>query len=377
MSAEAGWAGLPDARAVACFISAHGFGHATRAGAVMASLRERDPGLHFHLFTQAPRWVFEETLGSGFTHHAAVTDVGLAQATALVEDLPATLQRLDDFLPFDPHLVRHWADWLLRLECELVICDIAPLGLAVAQAAGLPSFLIENFTWDWIYLGYLEQAPDLGPHIDYLRDAFALAGHRLQTEPLCAVAPAAAARLAPIARRPRLGRAEVRAALGLAEHERMVLVTLGGLTTDLHFPAPSSALDAVAYVLPGAASELRRDGQRVLLPYQSGLFHPDLIAASDLVIGKVGYSTVAEAYHAGVPFGYVTRAHFRESPVMAEFVQREMQGLEIPAAAFAAGEWAEYVAALLQLPRVPAPRPNGADQAATWVQSRFLPVQSY
>jgi hypothetical protein len=86
---------------------------------------------------------------------------------------------------------------------------------------------------------------------------------------------------------------------------------------------------------------------------------------------------VAETYHAGVPFGYVTRAHFRESPVMAEFVQREMQGLEIPAAAFAAGEWAEYVAALLQRQRLPATRPNGADQAATWVQSRFLPVRSY
>ena len=205
-----------------------------------------------------------------------------------------------------------------------------------------------------------------------MREAFALADHRLQTEPLCAVAPGAAARLAPIARRPRLGREAVRAALGLADHERMVLVTLGGLTTDLHFPAPPSALDGVTYVLPGAAPDLRRDGQRVLLPYQSGLFHPDLIAATDLVIGKVGYSTVAEAYHAGVPFGYVTRAQFRESPVMAEFVQREMQGLEIPAAAFAAGEWAEYVAALLQLPRSPAPRPNGADQAANWVQSRFI-----
>ncbi len=367
-----GWAALaeqaPDEiRQLAYFVTAHGFGHATRAGAVMAALRARDPGLHFHVFTQAPEWVFAETVGQGFTYHSAVTDVGLVQASALVEDVDATLERLDAFLPFEKHLVHQWGEWVRRLGCELVLCDIAPLGLAVAQAAGLPSVLIENFTWDWIYAGYLDRAPGLARHLETLRQAFTLADHHLQTDPLCGASARASALLPPIARRPRLDRLATRSALGLERHERMVLVTLGGVKGTLTFPVGSTSLADVVYVFPGGASERQRKGQRLLLPFQSAVFHPDLIAASDAVIGKTGYSTVAETYHAGVPFGYVSRASFRESPVMARFIQVEMEGREIPAEAFEAGDWESYVTDLLERPHRPAARPNGADAAAAYI----------
>jgi len=100
----------------------------------------------------------------------------------------------------------------------------------------------------------------------------------------------------------------------------MVLVTLGGMTGDLPLPRAGEGPADAVYVLPGTSNEVRREGQRVRLPHHAALYHPNLIAASDAVVGKLGYSTVAETYHAGVPFGYVPRAGFRESPVMAEFV---------------------------------------------------------
>jgi hypothetical protein len=93
-----------------------------------------------------------------------VTDVGLVQQSALVEDLAATVARLDEFVLFDQFLICTWADWLQRLHCELLICDIAPLGLVVAEAAGLDSILIENFTWNWIYDGYGLEVPGLQRH---------------------------------------------------------------------------------------------------------------------------------------------------------------------------------------------------------------------
>jgi hypothetical protein len=131
-------------RHIACCVSAHGFGHATRAAAVMAAVHALDPSICFDVFTAAPEFVFRDSLTGRYVYHHGITDSGQAQRSALVEDPLATLARLDDFLPLDEFLLRSWADWLGRLECELVICDIAPLGLAVPELAALPSVLIEN-----------------------------------------------------------------------------------------------------------------------------------------------------------------------------------------------------------------------------------------
>ena len=45
--------------------------------------------------------------------------------------------------------------------------------------------LLENFTWDWIYGGYLEVDSRFGPYIEQLGEIFRSADLRIQTEPLC------------------------------------------------------------------------------------------------------------------------------------------------------------------------------------------------
>ena len=62
--------------AVAYFVSAHGFGHAARASAVMAALRRRSPDVALHVFTTVPRWFFDDSLRGVFTYHPLRTDVG-------------------------------------------------------------------------------------------------------------------------------------------------------------------------------------------------------------------------------------------------------------------------------------------------------------
>ena len=44
-----------------------------------------------------------------------------------------------------------------------------------------------------------------------------------------------------------------------------------------------------------------------------------------MVVGKLGYSTVAECYRAGTPLAYIRRPHFPESPVLEQFVRTEME----------------------------------------------------
>ena len=91
---------------LAYFISPHGYGHAARAAAVMEAIHQRRPDTRFEVFTLVPAWFLADSLTAPFSYHPLLTDIGLVQKNSLIEDLPQTLRRLDDFLPFAPEHAR-------------------------------------------------------------------------------------------------------------------------------------------------------------------------------------------------------------------------------------------------------------------------------
>jgi hypothetical protein len=356
----------PPHHRIACFITPHGFGHAARACAVMAALQDLDPAIHYEIFTQVPQWFFQDSLPDSFGYHPLLTDIGLVQHTALQADLPATLQRLDDFLPFAPATIANLARQLQRLACTLVLCDIAPIGIAVAKEAGIPSILIENFTWDWIYQAYTVHDKRLVPHIAYLQDVFAMADYHIQTEPVC-VHRAVNLTTQPVSRQSIAPATEVRNRLTIPHAAPAVLITMGGILTQHTFLPQLTTHPSTFFVIPGGASSLQIHDNVVLLPHRTGLFHPDLVHACDAVVGKVGYSTVAEVYHAGIPFGYIARQDFRESPVLAAYIAHHMPSLAIAATQFQRADWLTHLTELLALPQQHRSGPNGATQVARFV----------
>ena len=351
---------------VAWFVSSHGFGHAARSCAVMESVWHRRPDLGFELFTETPSWFFELSLERPVPYHQAVTDLGLVQRSSLEEDLGESLRRLREWIPFDRREIDALADTVTEAGCELVICDISPIGLEVASSAGLPSILLENFTWDWIYRGYAEVEPGLGPIADSLEQVFAGAGLRIQAEPICD-AVSGSLRVPPVSRRPRADRRAIRERLGVPADVRLVMVTMGGV--EWRYEGLDERLAGLGsldcwLVIPGSVPESRVLGRTVLLPHRSDLYHPDLVHASDAVIGKLGYSTVAEVYAAGVPFGFVPRPSFPESPPVEDWVRRHLPGRRIDAEAFVSWRWLEEIEPLLELPRNPTAPPDGGDAIA-------------
>ncbi|WP_299024723.1 hypothetical protein [uncultured Thermanaerothrix sp.] len=353
---------------LAYFISSHGFGHAARAAAVMENLKQKCPGVEFEIFTQVPTWFFEDTLGDGFVYHEYPADVGIVQRTPWDEDLHATFMAHAQRLPFPDEETSALSDQIRRAGCRAVLCDIAPLGIAVAEQAGLPSFLIENFTWDWIFEGYLTEEPRLASLISYYRDWFARASYHIQTDPSCEPRSHDLC-VEPVSRSPKHSRSEIRARLAIPETTPTLLITMGGIEHRYAALAALREYSGVVFVIPGSASQPTRDGNLVLLPHRSGFYHPDLLFASDAVIGKVGYSTIAEAYHAGIPFGYAIRERFRESAPLAEFIRRHMPSLQIPTTEFMNGTWVKYLDELLALPHraTAETAPNGAAQIATFI----------
>ncbi len=183
---KSGQSGSPKTRRrVAFFVSPHGFGHAARAAAIMAEMQGLDPSLGIEIFTTVPRWFFEKSLAGPFGYHEKLTDIGMAQRDALHEDIPATAERLARFLPFAPDRIREPAACLQAFGCQLAICDISPLGLAAAGEAGIPSVLVENFTWDWIYVAYAVGSNELQPYAEMLKKVFQSADYHIQARPAC------------------------------------------------------------------------------------------------------------------------------------------------------------------------------------------------
>ena len=356
---------------VAYFISPHGFGHAARAAAIMSAMRDIDTAIHFDIVTQVPAWFFEDSLRGGFDYYEVCTDLGLAQHSALNADIDASLRRLGTFLPFDAVALSGLAR---RLDaCQLVMCDIAPMGIAVAQQLGVPSILVENFTWDWLYQSYVAAYPGFGYHIDYLASLFAAADYHVQIEPVCDPRPCdLIAR--PISRRPTLSPVRTREQLNInmSADTPIVLLTMGGIPESYPFVQQlTERFPEIAFVIPSGSTEGQHLANVQLLPPRSAFFHPNLVCACDVVVGKAGYSTVAEVYAAGVPFGYVLCDSFRESEVLAAFIRQHMHGVEVPVSAFQNGGWLELIPEMLRLPKVQRQAPDGAEQVARFVWQRL------
>lgn len=355
---------------LAVFVTPHGFGHAARAAAVMEAIRAIRPDVRFEIFTLVPAWFFADSLGDGFRHHPLRVDVGLVQKTTHEEDPQATLIELQRFVPFDAAAVRLLADGLRALGCDAVMADISPLGIEVGHAAGLPTVLVESFTWDWIYASYLPLVPELAQPIEVLATSLMRATWRVRCEPACGQVRSDLV-VPPVSRRPRHGREQTRQDLAVHARRPLVLLTMGGIAWVPDTLAPLASRPDVTFVIPGGAATTRIESNVMLLPHHSTFYHPDLIAAADAVVCKLGYSTVSEAFRAGVPVGYVPRQHFPESPYLERFVQRHMAGLPISLTDARTCAWVEHLDSLLAMPRVRA-NEGGAEAAAAFVVASLV-----
>jgi len=351
---------------IAYFISPHGYGHAARAAAVMEAVYGLDPEIEFDIFTNVPQWFFKDSFSGGYEYYSVLTDIGLVQETPLKVDLSKTVTRLNHFLPLDSSRIKNLANLIEMRRCGLIICDIAPMGIAVAKEARIPSVLVENFTWDWLYEGYEKYDERINRYIAYLRELFDMADYHIQTEPVCCHTNADLT-TSPVSRKPRTPASEIRKRLGIPKDRKIVLITMGGIQGDYAFINEMKKREDICFIIPGAVEETQVLGNLLLLPHHSENFHPDLVNTSDTVIGKVGYSTLAEVYNAGVPFGYISRRRFRESPILVSYIENQMKGLPIDDDEFYNGKWISCLPDLLSFPRIHRDDSCGATEVSLFI----------
>ena len=312
--------------AVFFYISGHGFGHASRQIEVINALGARRPDLAIVVRTSAPRWLFDRTARVPITLIAGECDTGVVQIDSLRLDEAATIQRADEFYrTLDEPCASRKPCSSTRTTRGSSISDAPPLACAAAAAAGIPSVVLTNFTWDWIYEGYaahLAGAPGLLPAI---RAAYRQADAAWRLPMHGGFATFDTIVDVPfIARHARHPRDEVRRALGLPLDRPLVLSSFGGYGVSGFDVTALDCLDTYGVVLThrDASDEvmamLRRASTRSAKPdlYGIGLHYEDLVAASDVVATKPGYGIIAECIANDTAVLYTSRGHFVEYDVL-------------------------------------------------------------
>ncbi|KAK4564679.1 hypothetical protein RGQ29_006670 [Quercus rubra] len=351
----------------AYYVSGHGFGHATRVVEVVRHLILA--GHDVHMVTGAPDFVFTSEIQSPrLLFRKVVLDCGAVQADALTVDPIASLEKYSQMsvLPRASVLATE-IQWLNSIKADLVISDVVPIACRAAADAGIRSVCVTNFSWDFIYAEYVMVA---GSHYrsvlqqiaeDYSHSEFVIR--------LPGYSPMPAFRgvidVPLVVRRLHKSREEVRKDLGVPDDVKLVIFNFGGQPAG--WKLKEEYLPAGWLCLVCGAS----DNQELppnFIKLAKDVYTPDLIAASDCMLGKIGYGTVSEAMAYKLPFIFIRRDYFNEEPYLREMLENYQGGVEMARRDMLSGCWIPYLERAVNLKPCYEGGTNGGELAAHILQ---------
>lgn len=365
---------------VAFYISGHGFGHASRQIEIINALGRRAPQVSIDVRTSAPRWLFDRTVRVPFRYFERECDTGIVQIDSLRLDEEATATRARQFYATFAQRTSAEREFLAEESVDLVVSDAPPLACAAAAAARIPSIVISNFTWDWIYGGYADRFAAEAPWVvPCIRAAYAQATAAWRLPMHGGFESCARVTDLPfVARHARadMDRAAVLNTLGLPSGRPIALSSFGGYGVSGFDLSTLDCLEKWTVVVTGRETSPVVPGGVVFvqesLIYDRGLHYEDLVAACDVVVTKPGYGIIAECVANDTAMLYTSRGHFLEYDVLVREMPRFLRCHFIGQESLLAGRWLERLDALLaSAPPPEHPATDGADVAADMIMSKL------
>jgi len=358
------------ARAVAVYLSDHGFGHASRTSAILEHWLAVDPDLVLHVRTTVPRRLLPAGDGRVLVRHGT-TDFGLVQPDCLTIDFAATIARLDELEASFDERVRVEAKWLRETGARLVVGDIPPLAFAAAESAGLPSVAVGNFSWDWIYEHYVDRDPRFAVHARHAAARYRRARLLLRL-PFHGDMPAFSSivDLPILTLRREISVTEARRVLGLPAEGPIVLFSFGGIG----FPGlDARRLGEMSRIRFVTTDRLIDPPPNVITVDAGAIDYTTLLAACDGVVSKPGYGIVAACLARGLRLLCAWREDFPEAPILVRALEEHGTAAFVSVEKLAHAAFAEELEALLSRPAAPSRlAANGAERAVELLSRELL-----
>jgi hypothetical protein len=348
------------------YVTSHGFGHLNRTAAVVNRVPADVPvvirsnaDLFAHWRERVTRPV---TLADHISDGGAINPPSDSGAT----DGPATLAMAIERFEVGTKSLDDEATALRENAARVVLCDAPAVPLMAASRAGIPGFLMSNFTWADIYAPYARAAGtrQARQFIRSLRAAYRLATATFRMAPAMRMSW-----LSPlidvgmVVKDGRNRRAELRRLIGAGAREKLVYLYLGRYgQSNMHWARIESLAERGIHFLSYHEGPANRIANFHVIPaaHWPG---SDLIASSDAIVAKAGYGTVCEAMAAGTPMIYPPRWGFAEFRSLDRALRDWGGGLPISSRDFQKARFEQALDRAFAIERQPPPFPaNGADQ---------------
>ena len=169
----------------------------------------------------------------------------------------------------------------------------------------------------------------------------------------------------PIAVRGQSRRSELALRLGLQPDERLVLVSMGGISFRLPMEQwPSTP--GIRYIVQQNWQVVRDDSVAL---ESLGISFPDLFASCDLLLTKPGYGNFSEAAINGTPVLYAPRNDWPESQWLIRWLEQHGHCAAVSHESLERGELTAHIEALLSRGRPVPVEPSGIAQAVAAIEA--------
>jgi hypothetical protein len=300
----------------------------------------------------------------------AILDTGACQRDAFTVDQRRSLEAYISVAAGSrrSEIIASETAWLRSENVDLVVTDVVPLACAVAREAGLPCIAVSNFSWDFIFSEYLiaagsgfrrlimQIADDYASALCLLR----LPGH----VPMPAFREVIDVPL--VVRHAKRSAQEVRKDLGVRENERLAAFIYGGQPPGKDWRLEERCLPPGWRCVVCSAGSPPGNGPLPsnFILAEEDAYIPDLVAAADCVVGKIGYGTTSECLAHSTPLVFLRRDFFNEEPFLRKLLEVNDAAVEMKRRDFLNGNWAPYLERALACKPCYALATNGAQVVA-------------
>jgi len=297
------------------YVSGHGFGHISRTSVILKKLVNQPAISKIHLISM--RSDFIEWEHPKIIKRKVNEDVGVYQKDSLSLDLLKTKLALQEFEKNKNSLLDLEARYCKQHNISLILTDVGSFPIILAVEVGIPSVLIGNFTWDFVYENYVKDDSYFQIITDLIRTEYSFATEALFLPFTCPMPSfLESTRVGMVGRKPNLTKSDARAFFEFSEEFTYILLSFGayGLTDfQMNWNRLPDHIKLVASGVPGI------DTRRVFTPKPGD--YPNLVRACDFVLTKPGYGILAETFYAKTPVLYTDRGDFAEYPILVHSLQ--------------------------------------------------------
>ncbi len=337
---------------LAVYITGHGYGHLTRTLEICKSIQKMDASIEIHLRAPFDPDLIKNSFGfAAKTHDCVRLDIGLVQRDSLNPDMEATVEQLGYWYgPEGDALVEIEAEWLSANAINAALIDLSPRAFEACAKAGVPAYGMSNFSWDFIWQDLAEQNQPLARFAELASTAYSTSKklyrtvmhHGMTSFPVIEDVPL-------VARHSMRASNEIRSKLKIVSKKPIVALSYGGEGLQVSLDKIRHLHEKYLFVTTDPMADHGAPFIHITNSHlvENGLIYADLVKASDLLMTKPGYSTVAEAKANGAAIIYSDRGRFAEYEYIVHYIKTHLRNAFLPKIDLLNGEWTEALESAL------------------------------